>query len=211
MILILDKCPMTTIQALLFDADGVVVHPFRFAEYLAREHGLARDDTRDFFQGIFLECLVGRADLKTAIAPFLARWGWPDTLDAFLQRWFIEEDVPDQRMLAAIADLRRRGMPCYLATNQEQYRIAYMRAQMGFGQIFDGIFASVDIGAMKHDQAFYIAVTAALRLPADTILFWDDSAGNVAVARAYGWHAEQYVDFATFQAAMQRYLVAFDR
>jgi putative hydrolase of the HAD superfamily len=197
---------MTPIQALLFDVDGVVVHPFRFAEYLTRDHGLTRDDTSDFFQGIFLDCLVGRADLKTAIAPFVAGWGWPGTVDMFLQRWFIEDDAPDQRMLAAIADLRRRGLPCYLATNQEHYRLAYMREQMGFGQLFDGIFASADIGAIKHDQAFYAAVTAALQLPADAILFWDDSASNVVAARAYGWHAELYRDFDAFQLIVQRYL-----
>lgn len=199
---------MTLIQAVLFDADGVVVHPNRFGEYLAREHGLAHAHTRDFFQGVFLECLVGRADLRTAIAPFLARWGWPDTVDAFLERWFREEDAPDERMLAVIAEMRQRGIPCYLATNQEHYRLAYMREQMGFGQIFDGIFASAEIGAMKHDRAFYSAVTAALTLPADAILFWDDSAGNVDAARAYGWRAEHYSDFATFQAAMQRSIEA---
>src|SRR5262245_32825340 len=108
---------MTPIRAVLFDVDGVVVHPWRFAEYLAREYGLNHDQTRDFFQGIFLECLVGRADLKTAIAPFLRGWGWPGTVDEFLQRWFTEEDAPDRRMLDAIADLRQRGLPCYLATN----------------------------------------------------------------------------------------------
>jgi putative hydrolase of the HAD superfamily len=195
---------MPPIQALLFDADGVVVLPNRFAEYLAREHGLTHEHTRDFFQGVFLECLVGRADLKTAIAPFLARWGWPDTVDAFLERWFREEDAPDQRMLAVIAEMRRRGIPCYLATNQERYRLAYMREQMGFGQIFDGIFASAEIGAMKHDRAFYAAVTEILRSPADAIMFWDDSVSNVDAARAYGWNAKHYSDFATFQAAVQR-------
>jgi putative hydrolase of the HAD superfamily len=81
-----------------------------------------------------------------------------------------------------------------------------MRAQMGFGHLFDRIFASADIGAMKHDQAFYTAVTATLRLPADTILFWDDSPTNVAAARTYGWRAEQYSDFDTFRTIMQRYL-----
>ena len=197
---------MTPIRAVLFDADGVVVHPNRFGEYLAREHGLTHEHTREFFQGIFLECLVGRADLKTAMAPFLTRWGWPGTVDAFLERWFREEDAPDERMLAVIADLRQRGVPCYLATNQERYRLAYMREQMGFGQIFDGIFASAEIGAIKHDRAFYAGVTAALGLPADAILFWDDSAGNVEAARAYGWNAEHYRDFAAFQGAMQSYI-----
>ncbi len=149
---------------MLFDADGVAVHPWRFAEYLAREHGLTHEHTREFFQGVFLECLVGRADLKTAIAPFLARWGGPDTVDAFLDRWFREEDAPDERMLTTIAGLRRRSIPCYLATNQERYRLAYMREQMGFGQLFDGIFCSS--GDRRHEahQAFYAAVTAALQL-----------------------------------------------
>ncbi len=164
------------------------------------------EQTRDFFQGSFLDCLVGHTDLKTTIAPYLARWGWLDTVDAFLQCWFTQEDAPDAQMLAAISDLRQHGLPCYLATNQEQYRIAYMQTQMGFGQLFDRIFASADIGAMKHDEAFYATVTATLGLPPETVLFWDDSAGNVAVARAYGWHAEQFIDVARFQATMQHYL-----
>jgi putative hydrolase of the HAD superfamily len=197
---------MTTIQALLFDADGVVIRPNRFAEYLAREHGLTREQTRDFFQGSFLDRLVGHADLKTTIAPFLAAWGWVDTVDAFLQRWFREEDAPDGRMLATISGLRQRGLPCYLATNQEHYRIAYMQTQMRFGQLFDGIFSSGAIGAMKHEVAFYTAVTGVLGGPPESILFWDDSAGNVAVARAYGWQAEQYTNFAAFQVKMQHYL-----
>src|SRR5690348_9232878 len=111
-------------------------------------------------------------------------------------------------MLAAIAALRKRGLPCYVATNQGTYRIAHMQAKIGYGQPFDRIFDSASIGAMKHDPAFYSAVTAALALPPDAILFWDDSAGNIAVARAYGWKAEHYTDFAAFQATMQQLLLA---
>jgi putative hydrolase of the HAD superfamily len=195
-----------TITTVLFDADGVVIHPYRFAAYLAREHGLSNEHTKDFFQGVFLDCLVGRADLKTTIAPYLATWGWTDTVDAFLQRWFEEENAPDHRVMGAIEALRRRGIPCYLATNQEHYRVRYMRTTMQFDAHFDGIFASAAVGAMKHDPAFYATVTAQLDQTAETILFWDDSPGNITVARAYGWNAHLYTDFDAFQEVMHTYL-----
>ena len=44
-----------------------------------------------------------------------------------------------------------------------------------------------------------------LNLTGDEILFWDDSAANVACARDCGWHAEQYTDFGEFQRIMPAY------
>jgi FMN phosphatase YigB (HAD superfamily) len=32
----------------------------------------------------------------------------------------------------------------------------------------------------------------------DQIIFWDDSLANVDAARAHGWQAELYTDYATF-------------
>jgi len=188
-----------------------VIHPNRFANYLAREHGLTRERTRDFFQGTFLECLLGRADLKTSIAPFLSSWGWPGTVEDYLHQWFTEEDAPDPQMVQAIATLRQRGLHCYLGTNQERYRIAYMQHRMGFGQLFDGIFASAMLGAMKPEMAFYTTITATLGVAPDTILFWDDASGNVAAARACGWNAEQYTSFESFQRVTEQYVAQYDQ
>jgi hypothetical protein len=47
-------------KAILFDADGVVIFPWRFARHLAREHGITPEMTRGFFQGVFEDCLVGK-------------------------------------------------------------------------------------------------------------------------------------------------------
>ena len=56
------------IHTVLFDADGVVITPpFRFIAYLESTMGLTMDDTQAFFDGPFLDCLVGRADLKESI------------------------------------------------------------------------------------------------------------------------------------------------
>ena len=116
-----------TIKAILFDADGVIILPNRFAVYLEHELHLTRIATQDFFSGAFSECLVGRADLKQTITPFLQRWGWTASVDKFLERWFDEENVVDQRMIQVIAELRHQGFVCGLATNQEKYRLEYIK------------------------------------------------------------------------------------
>ena len=74
------------IRSVLFDADGVVILPNRFSAYLERERGLTRERMQGFFRGIFEECIVGRADLRVVLPPFLAAWGWHDGVDAFLAR-----------------------------------------------------------------------------------------------------------------------------
>ncbi len=56
-----------SIRAVLFDADGVIVHPYRFRAWLEREHAITPAMTAPFFNGVFSrECLVGQADLAEA-------------------------------------------------------------------------------------------------------------------------------------------------
>ena len=75
-----------TIRAVLVDADGVVIAPtWRFAAYLERAHGLPREHTHTFFHGLFQACLRDQADLLAALPPYLAAWGWPHTLEAFVE------------------------------------------------------------------------------------------------------------------------------
>ena len=76
-----------TIEALVLDADGVVIFPWRFAEYLAREHGITREMTAPFFRGVFEDCLLGRAGLKEVLPPYLEAWGWRGSVDEFVAAW----------------------------------------------------------------------------------------------------------------------------
>jgi len=187
------------IAALLLDVDGVIVAPtFRFARWLEANCGLTPADTSPFFRGPFVECVVGRRDLKDALSPFLDGWGWRDGVEAFLARWFEEDGELDSSLVDFVQSLRRAGLPCYLATMQEQYRLRHMRSEMGLDQLFDGIFASCEIGYPKPDIRFFDAIAAKLRLPAETLAFWDDSEQNVQAARACGWQAQQYVGFDSF-------------
>jgi putative hydrolase of the HAD superfamily len=119
-------------------------------------------------------------------------------LDEFVQLWFEAEQEVDARLLAAIAQARAHDIRCYLATNQERYRVEYMREQMGFDTHFDGIYSPAQLGIKKPEAAFFEAITADLGVPAGRVMFWDDSQANVDAARAHGWQAELYRGYDSF-------------
>jgi putative hydrolase of the HAD superfamily len=190
----------------LFDADGVVIFPWRFARHLAREHGITPEMTRGFFQGVFEDCLLGEADLKQVLPPFLRQWGWPRSVDDFVVTWLETENAVDERVVAVIRALRGSGLMCCLVTSQERYRAEYMRVTMGFAEVFDRLFFSCELGCQKPDHAYYQIVEGELGFEGQEVLFWDDSAVNVRSARRWGWKAELYSEFATFEKRLGEYL-----
>jgi putative hydrolase of the HAD superfamily len=186
------------VRALVFDVDGVLVEPWGFANYLKREYPQIAGQTQELFQGVFGACLVGQADLRAELPAYLAKWGWPHSPDDFLQTWFEAEREVDARLMAAIASARAKGIRCYLATNQERYRVEYIREQMNFGTLVDGIYSSAHLGIKKPEAAFFQAITSDLGIPTAQIMFWDDSQANVDAAGAHGWQAELYTEYALF-------------
>ncbi len=189
-------------MVILFDGDGVLIERRRFARYLELEHGLTSEITRSFYTSAYERCVVGQADLKEVLPPFLSEWGWQHSLEEFIERWFEEDSVTDHRLVACIRALRGSGIRCCLATNQERYRSEYLASNMGFGDIFDGLYFSATIGYRKPDLRFYASVTQAIGLPRESILFWDDEQANVDAAREYGWRAETYVGFHEFASRL---------
>jgi len=72
------------IRVILFDVDGVLAIGEPFSKHLAQTYGITSDLTRSFFEGRFLECLVGKADLKEELAGLLPAWGWSGSIEAGL-------------------------------------------------------------------------------------------------------------------------------
>jgi putative hydrolase of the HAD superfamily len=194
------------IETVLFDADGVLIFPWRFAQYLEQAHGITREMTEDFFMGIFEDCLINQADSKEVLPIFLTKWGWKASVDSFIETWFEIENAVDPRVATVIHTLRERSLRCGLATSQEKYRAQYMVEVMKLDRVFDDLFFSCDIGYQKPDTRYFRHIEDALGLQGDLILFWDDSATNVCAARARDWHAEVFTDFKRFKARLGRYL-----
>lgn len=195
------------IRSILFDADGVLVtNNKKFSDHLADDLNISLEMTTPFYKGPFKDCLIGKADLKEEIAPFLPQWGWKGSVDAFLTLWFNVEHRLNQPLLDYIQLLRQRGIFCYVATNQEKYRSDYMKEYMEFGPLFDGVFASNEIGVCKPDAAFYTYILEYLHLLPEEVLFWDDTERNVEGAKALGIQAKLYTTYEDFLAYMNEKL-----
>jgi putative hydrolase of the HAD superfamily len=195
------------IRTVIFDADGVVISPVhRSVRHFEVEHGITQDMARGFFAGVYRDCLVGKAELKKELSPFLPAWGWPGSVDDFVSTWFEAENVVDARLVDTIYNLRQCGVTCCLASNQEKRRAEYMVAEMRFGDLFDRLFFSCDLGYMKPNHAFFESIADSLHTAGQGLLFWDDTLKHVQAARACGWHAELYTGFEDFEAKLDSYL-----
>lgn len=70
------------IKVIIFDADGVLIHGKRkFSITLAKKHRIPLEVTLPFFTGPFQKSLIGNADLKEIISPYLEKWGWDKGVD----------------------------------------------------------------------------------------------------------------------------------
>lgn len=191
-------------QAILFDADGVLINAPQWSDEYCRRSGISPTIMRPFFQWIFQDCILGKADMKDSLSPFLREWRWTGTVEEYLHEWFDFENQPDMRLIEAIQKLRHSGIKCYIATNQERYRLDYLRKSMWFESFFDGIFSSCEMGMKKPESSFYQYCTHSLWVPAHDILYFDDAGENIDSAKTLWIQSVLYRDLEDFTITLHR-------
>ena len=198
------------ITTLILDADGVLINGESFSETLARDYDVDNDKEKEFFTTKFQDCLVGKADLKEAITPYLSSFGWKRTTEDFLEYWFKAGHKLNEPLIEYVQKLRKSGIRVVLATNQEKYRTQYMLEHMGFEAAFDKVYSSAHLGLKKPAVEFFAKVVDDLGVKKDHVLFWDDDQKNIDGALAYGVHAEFYGDYDAFLTCMHsKYVLAY--
>jgi putative hydrolase of the HAD superfamily len=192
------------LKAVIFDADGMVItNTTRFSDRFSQEFGVNYADMLPFFEGEFKQCLIGKADLKVVIQPYLAKWNWNKSAEELLEYWFASEHSIDKQVTDFVQQLRKQEIACYLGTNQEKYRTEYMKTEMGFSEVFNGIFSSADIGHKKPHAEFFEYIFKKLSpIEKEEVWFWDDTKENVEGAKKFGFNAELYTDFSSFKNKM---------
>ena len=182
------------IQAVLFDADGVLQEPVEGGrEKVATLDGSATPN-EEFLQDFFraeTPCLRGDADLADTVAEVLKRWQSPFSVDHAIET-HTKIVAMNPESIEVVRSLRKSGVPAYLATNQHEYRARYMSEVFGYSGIFDGEFYSCRLGAMKPDTGYFHAVLKSLPYAPERLLFIDDRERNVAAAQSVGINGVEY-------------------
>jgi putative hydrolase of the HAD superfamily len=194
------------LQAVLFDADGVIQSPS--TGWRAAFDSLlgGADKSTERLREVFAAerpALIGDSDFPSAFGELLSEWNPQASAADALRGWTMIE--PHAETLSAIAALRRTGVRCYLATNQERYRARHMSEFLGYREQFDDQFYSCDLRVMKPEVQFFHAILARIRLPPSCVLFLDDNEANVIAAREVGLRASVF-SIGSAQADMKRTL-----
>jgi len=126
------------------------------------------------------------------IVPFLQRIGWKGTpKEYFIEQYEFESTYIDFGLIERIQILRKCGIKCYIASNQNYFRKAFLIRKMRLFSQFDGAFFSCDFGVTKPEKAYWERVVDQVRkykplIDIMDILFLDDMKENIESARSFG-------------------------
>ena len=180
------------IEAVLFDADGVLQHPGNYLAELAELESWTEDQLWNFMNDVFAverPLLTEEADFAELLEPVVVAHGLTVTVDEFLVGWCRRGITVDPSALELVRGLRSRGVVCGLATNQVTYRATYMLEHLGYKALFDHLFVSCLMGRAKPTAGFFQSVVETLGLNPRRVLFIDDHSANVDAALSLGLRA----------------------
>ncbi|MBN9361858.1 MULTISPECIES: HAD-IA family hydrolase [unclassified Devosia] len=199
-------------KVLMMDVDGVLVSGrpsdgrHLFAE-LEADLGLSPDRLRQTFFTPFWEAIVtGREGLTERLTPVLAEIAPRVSAERLIAYWFENDSRVDQAVLSAVKRYRDRGLPVFLATNQEHLRADYLMRQVGLGAHVDGIIYSAALGHRKPSTEFFERAAAIAAAAPEDIVLVDDTLANVEASRQAGWSAVHWTGNGSLDEELARYL-----
>jgi putative hydrolase of the HAD superfamily len=180
-----------SVTSVLWDADGVLQRvPGGYEESMRPAVERYVEDVDGFLAEAYAAerpCLVGERSWVDVLPGLLERWGMRDAYDEVLKVWLSIEPVEETREV--VTALSRKGIACYLATNQDVTRGQFMHEQLGYHALLDGAFYSFRLHLAKPDPAYFATILDLLRARPEQLMFVDDNAANVDAARSVGIEA----------------------
>jgi len=177
-------------QNIVFDMGGVLLD-FSEARLMDYYFGrLPEEDRRLAHGAIFASGLWRRMDRGDFDEAGTAREICallPERLRAPAQRMIFNyfEAMPPLPTNEIIPLLKARGQRVYLLTNAP-HAFHREKARLPYLALFDGVFASCDVGLLKPDPEIYRLFLRQFDLRAEDCLFVDDMPANVEGARGVG-------------------------
>lgn len=181
-------------EAVIFDIGNVLIewNPERFydarigkarREALFAEVDLAGMNLAIDAGALFKETIYALADQHP-------QWGMEIRL--WHDNWIDMASPRIEPSIALLRALRARGVPVFALTNFGIHSFAFAQSRYDFLTEFDQVYVSGQLGVIKPDPRIYAIVEARCGVASGRLLFTDDSAENIAVARARGWQVHHF-------------------
>lgn len=183
-----------TIEAVVLDIGNVLLkwNPEPFYEaLLGAERKQALFEAVDLYEmnlrvdrgEDFREVIYSTADQHADWADEIRHWH-----DSWLE--FVQGDIA--LSVQIMEQLQARGIPVFSLTNFGIGTYELARPHYPFLSAFDRDFISGHLRAIKPEPDIYEILERETGVAPDRLLFTDDSAANIAAARARGWQAHHF-------------------
>jgi 2-haloacid dehalogenase len=181
---------MTTVKAVVFDVGNILIRwtaedmlrgyfpdEAAFRAFLRRTRilwmNLAFDAGKPFAEGI-AELVAKHPEHAAPLRAFDARWH-ETVVNAIAGN------------VETLRDLKAGGAPVYAITNFAREKFDVARRMHPFLDLFDHAVVSGDIGLVKPDYRIYHRLCEEVGREPEEMIFVDDSALNIAAAKAVGY------------------------
>jgi HAD superfamily hydrolase (TIGR01509 family) len=153
--------------------------------------------------------LDGGRPFSEAVAELTGRFpNYAKEIRAYDERWLETTSGLITDSIEVLERLRRNGVRNYAITNFSAEKFSIVRTIFPILDAFDGIIVSGEEYVVKPDPAIYRLLLDRYGLAAADCLFIDDSAKNVAGARAVGMHAHLFESANGLRAELLRHRFA---
>ena len=191
----------------VFDIGNVLLHwdPRLLYRKLFKDEATVEWFLREVCSPSFNLELDGGRPFSEAIADLIARFpDYAEEIRAYDDRWLETTQGLMTDSAEILQTLRSNGVRNYAITNFSAEKFSIVRAIYPTLNAFDGIVVSGEDYVVKPDPAIYRLLLDRYGLVAADCLFIDDSAKNVAGARAVGMNAHLFENASSLRAELLR-------
>ena len=192
----------------VFDLGGVLVdwNPRHLYRGLFENEQAMEDFLANVCTSAWNECQDAGRTIAEAEAELLERHPHhEDLIRAYYGQFDRMLAGPIAGTVAVLEELEARGTPLYALSNWSAETFVHARRRFAFLERFRGIVISGEIRLMKPDERIFRHLLDTHGLTAGDCLFIDDSAKNVAGAKAAGLHAIHFQGPDNLRAELRNY------
>ncbi len=189
------------ITAVLFDLNGVLITSEHLSSRFEHVYGVS---SISFVAALKTVMSVARKpdspSVYSLFKPFFTEWGLTITESEFLHFWFSGESV-NRAALQYVEELRKQGAAVFVLSNNFRERTTYYRQH--FSEIFSQVtqaYFSWETGFVKPSEEALRNVLQEHQLLPSEVVYFDDSAENIEVAKRLGVDGQLWVDLETAKA-----------